>query len=207
VFNRMPKDKSFFDDFEQLGQCLTSVTASLSSCMDQWPGTNGCVRSMEENRHIAHQVQRVCLLHLDTAFITPFDREDILQLATELYKTIAAVATAGRRLELYQLEDMHPSLRWHVSALDSMAREISATINLLRSAPKLSALRANLDEIGRLEETARQHRDQFLTEVYSGQPDPIAVMKKREVHDLMMDGIDRCDRLGRTVERILLKND
>jgi uncharacterized protein Yka (UPF0111/DUF47 family) len=203
----MPKDKSFFDHFEQLGQCLTSVTSALSSYLDQGPGADSCVATMEQNRHIGHQVQRLCLLALDTAFITPFDREDILQLATELYKTIAAVATAGRRMQLYQLEDMHPSLRWHISALHGMAREIAATINQLRKEPKLSSLRANLDEIGRLEETARQHRDQFLLEVFSGQPDPIDVMKKREVHDLMMDGIDRCDRLGRTVERILLKND
>lgn len=203
----MPKDTSFFDHFEQLGQCLVTATGTLSACMDRWPGPDGEIDKMEQNRHVAHQVQRLCLLRLDSAFITPFDREDILALATELYKTIAAVATAGRRMQLYQLEDMNPSLRWHVSALDGMAREIAATVNQLKNEPKLAELRANLDEIGRLEETARQHRDQFLMELYSGQPDPIAVMKKREVHDLMMDGIDRCDRLGRTVERILLKND
>lgn len=207
MFNRMPKDLSFFDHFEQLGQCLVTATGALSACMDTLPGPEGCVDKMEQNRHVAHQVQRLCLLRLDTAFITPFDREDILALATELYKTIAAVATAGRRLELYELEDMEPSLRWHVSALDGMAHEIAATINQLRTVPKLSDLRQNLDEIGRLEETARQHRDQFLKELFKGHPDPILVMKKREVHDLMMDGIDRCDRLGRTVERILLKND
>ena len=32
-------------------------------------------------------------------------------------------------------------------------------------------------------------------------------MKKREVHDLMLEAIYLLDNLGRTVERILLKND
>jgi len=207
MFSVMPQDRSFFDHFEQLGKCLVVVSDELAGSMNLWPGTNGHVVKMEQTRHEAHRVMRETLLRLDTAFITPFDREDILELTSKLYETIAVIATAARRMELYQLEEMHPSLRSHTNAIDTMAAEISATLNRLRSKAKLSSLRANLDEIGRQEEIARQSRDIFLTELYSGQPDPISVMKRREVHDLMLEAIYLLDNLGRTIERILLKND
>jgi uncharacterized protein len=207
VFNRMPKDPTFFDQFEHLAICLVNATTALSSFTAMLPEMDGHVAAMEENRHEAHRTMRESLLRLDTAFITPFDREDILELVTQLYKAIVDIATAGRRIEIYHLRDMHPSLQANVSTLDSMAREVNATVHQLRNNPKLPNLRVTLDEIGRLEEAARQHRDQFLMELYEGQPDPLLVMKKREVHDLVLEGIRRCDTLGRTVERILLKND
>jgi uncharacterized protein Yka (UPF0111/DUF47 family) len=207
MFNAMPQDRSFFDHFEQMGKCLVIVSDELAGSMNLWPGTNGHVAKMEQSRHEAHRIMRESLLRLDTAFITPFDREDILELASRLYEAIAVIATAGRRMELYRLEEMHPSLRSHTTAIDTMAAEVAATLNRLRGKTKLSDLRSNLDEIGRQEEIARQSRDKFLLELYSGQPDPIAVMKRREVHDLMLEAIYLLDNLGRTIERILLKND
>lgn len=207
MFNAMPQDKSFFNHFEQLGKCLTTVSDELAGSMNLWPGTNGHVAKMEQGRHEAHRIMRESLLRLDTAFITPFDREDILELASKLYEAIAVIATSGRRMELYKLEEMHPSLRLHTSAIDIMSRELANTLNRLRAKTKLNELRNNLDEIGRQEEIARNSRDAFLVELYSGQPDPINCMKKREVHDLMLEAIYLLDNLGRTIERILLKND
>ena len=207
MFSVMPQDKNFFDQFEQLGMCLEDEAKELTGSMNLWPKTNGHVDKMESIRHQAHRVLRESLLRLDTAFITPFDREDILELASKLYEAIAVIATSARRMELYRLEEMHPSLRSHTNAIECMARELSAALKQLRKKVKLSALRPNLDEIGRQEEQARQARDRFLIEVYSGQPDALQVMKKREVHDLMLEAIYLLDNLGRTVERVLLKND
>ncbi len=207
MFSVMPKDRSFFDHFEELGQCLEKEATELIGSMKLWPGTNGHVSKMEATRHDAHRVMRESLLRLDTAFITPFDREDILELASKLYEAIAVIATSGRRMELYKLEEMHPSLRSHTTAIESMAKELASALKKLRKEAKLTELRPQLDEIGRQEEQARQARDRFLLELYSGQPDPLQVMKKREVHDLMLEAIYLLDNLGRTVERILLKND
>jgi hypothetical protein len=64
-----------------------------------------------------------------------------------------------------------------------------------------------LDEIGRLEESARHISKGFLSELYQSSPDVFEVMRKREIHDLMMDAIAACDELGRTTERVLLKNE
>ena len=207
MFSVMPKDRSFFDHFEELGQCLEREATDLSQSMNLWPTSDGHVGQMEATRHEAHRVMRESLLRLDTAFITPFDREDILELASKLYEVISVIATSGRRMELYRLEEMHPSLRLHTSAIEIMARELAAALKHLRKDAKLTVLRPNLDEIGRQEEQARQARDRFLLELYAGQPDPLQVMKKREVHDLMLEAIYLLDNLGRTVERILLKND
>ncbi|MFN2975603.1 DUF47 domain-containing protein [Terriglobus aquaticus] len=203
----MPKDRTFFDHFEELGRLLERSTSELSQSMSLWPASDGHVSQMEQARHEAHRVVRESLLRLDTAFITPFDREDILELSSRLYEVIAVIATSGRRMELYKLEEMHPSLRSHTAAIEVMARELASALRQLRKEVKLTALRPNLDEIGRQEEQARQARDRFLLELYSGQPDALQVMKKREVHDLMLEAIYLLDNLGRTVERILLKND
>jgi hypothetical protein len=146
------------------------------------------------------------LRRLDEAFITPFDREDILQLATDLYGVTERIANAAERLQLYHMGEIHPSLQGQCTLLNAIAKQVDGVIAKLRKSGGLTALRAQLDEIGRLEEQSRIERTRFLSELYLNSPDPLEVMKKKELQDLLVEAIRACDRVGRTVEHVLLKN-
>lgn len=52
----------------------------------------------------------------------------------------------------------------------------------------------------------KKDREEFLGSLFSGEPDPLDVIKKKEMHDLMEEAIERCEEAAETVERVLLKN-
>jgi hypothetical protein len=54
----------------------------------------------------------------------------------------------------------------------------------------------------RAEETQRD----FLSLLYAGNPDPLEVMKKKELHDLLVEAVNRSENVARTLERIVIKN-
>jgi len=46
----------------------------------------------------------------------------------------------------------------------------------------------------------------FLGLLYAGNPDPLEVMKKKELHDLLVEAVYRSENVARTLERIVIKN-
>jgi hypothetical protein len=60
---------------------------------------------IEKAKVEAAQVMETTLGRLDDAFITPLDREDIMQLITDLYDVIEGVADVGRRFSLYKITE------------------------------------------------------------------------------------------------------
>jgi hypothetical protein len=42
--------------------------------------------------------------------------------------------------------------------------------------------------------------------LFAGSPEPLEVLKKKELHDLLEDAIERCEEATETLARVLLKN-
>jgi uncharacterized protein Yka (UPF0111/DUF47 family) len=207
MFNLMPKDPAFYDNIEQLAALVSSAVDRLVQLLDrQTDSQTNLFPMIERDRHDSHILTRELLRRLDQAFITPFDREDIMQLANDLYGVIESIANAAERLCFYPMKESHPDLRSQCTTLNAIARQVDGVVLKLRKNDGLGALRPQLDEIGRLEEQSRSERTKFLSELYRGTPDPLEVMKKKELHDLIVEAIRACDRVGRTIERVLLKN-
>ena len=52
----------------------------------------------------------------------------------------------------------------------------------------------------------KRDREVFLGGLFTGNPDPLDVIKKKEMHDLLEDAIERCEEATETLSRVLLKN-
>jgi hypothetical protein len=205
MFNLMPKDPAFYVDLDQLAAMVARSIELLTRLFDGTPDAAQIVSEIEAARHNAHLLTREVLRRVDDAFITPFDREDILQLDADLYGVMESIANAAERIHLYNMHDVYPHLQGQCRILSRAGRLVDEVVTGLRRA-SLDSIRAQLDEIGRLEEQARIERQKFLSELYRGNPDPIDAIKKKELHDLMLAAIRSCDSVGRTVERVLVKN-
>lgn len=206
MFNLMPKDPGFYEDIEELARLVAEAVDQLFKLLEQQQFGDGDGARIAHERHRAHVLTRELLLRLDQAFITPFDREDIMQLGNDLYGVMECIANASERLCLYPMQRNHPNLRNQCTTLHAIARQVNKVVGMLRNTSGLTGIRTHLDEIGRLEEQSRVERTRFLSELYQGSPNPLDVMKKKELHDLMVEAIRACDRVGRTIERVLLKN-
>jgi hypothetical protein len=55
-------------------------------------------------------------------------------------------------------------------------------------------------------ELVKRDREIFLGGLFIGNPDPLDVIKKKEMHDLLEEAIERCEEATETLARVLLKN-
>jgi uncharacterized protein len=206
MFKIVPKDEKFYDQIEQLSHLAKSSSQLMNDLVGRFPNTDGLTDKIGKAKDEAADVAETTLERLDEAFITPIDREDIMQLITDLYDVIEGVSDVARRFSLYQLSQIYPNLRSQSDLLYRAASALDAVMGKLRDDKKLKELSGQLNEVHSLYKQAAKNREVFLTELFSGSPDPLDVMKKKELHDMLEDAIRHCENVTRTLGRVLLKN-
>jgi uncharacterized protein Yka (UPF0111/DUF47 family) len=206
MFNLLPKDERFFDELERLADGVVDTAKQFEAIVARFPNLNGELNNIERTRMAARKVYAESLVRLDQAFITPLDREDILGLINELYGVVDRVSELSQRFRLYHLKDLHPTLSAQAKNLSTIAGELNEVIHGLRRNKKLKDLKPGLDAVSGTMELVKRDREIFLRDLFAGNPDPLEVIKKKELHDLLEEAIERCEEATETLARVLLKN-
>jgi uncharacterized protein len=202
----VPRDEKFFDQIEQLSSFSKSSAQCLNELVRRFPVTDGLMEQVTTSRERSLELMQSSLERLDNAFITPLDREDIMQLITDLYDVVDKIAEVAKRFSLYKLEQMYPNLHSQSETLLKVVVELDAIIRELRHEKKLKELGHQLNQIDSFEKEAAVNRDLFLSELFEGSPNPLEVIKKKELHDMLESAVWDCENVARTLGRVLLKN-
>ena len=202
----MPKDEKFYDELEELADRLVNSADQLQSMVTSFPNRDGQVQSIEGDRISAGKTFNESLLRLDQAFITPLDREDILNLITEMSGVVDRVAELSQRFRLYGIQELHPTLEGQAKNLSTLARALSQIVHGLRHEKKLKDFKSDLDAVAGAMELVKKDREIFLGSLFKGTPDALDVIKKKELHDLLEEAIERCEEATEVLVRVLLKN-
>jgi hypothetical protein len=206
MFNLLPKDDKFYDELEQLADRVVSTARQFESVVAVFPNFDGQLNTIEQDRLAARKIFGESLLRLDQAFITPLDREDILSLINEMDGVVDRISELSQRFRLYQIKDLHPTLTGQAKNLSMIAGELNGIIHGLRHQKKLKDLKPSLDAVSGAMELVKRDREIFLGSLFTGNPDPLDVIKKKEMHDLLEEAIERCEGATETLARVLLKN-
>lgn len=206
MFNLLPKDDKFYDELEQLSDRVVSTAKQLEAVVSSFPNFDGQLSIIEQDRLTARKIFGESLLRLDQAFITPLDREDILGLINEMYGVVDRVSELSQRFRLYQLKDLHPTLTGQAKNLSTISGELNGIIHGLRHQKKLKDLKPGLDAVSDAMELVKRDRETFLRDLFTGTPDPLEVIKKKELHALLEEAIERSEEATETLARVLLKN-
>ena len=90
-----PKEREFFDLFEEAGANIVRAAALLERMLDKWPDHGELARDIvvceQEGDRITHDIVH----RLNQTFVTPIDREDIYALASGLDDVVDYIEEAA----------------------------------------------------------------------------------------------------------------
>ena len=99
-----PRDREFFDLFEEAGANIARAADLLDQMLTAWPDRKELARDIliceQEGDRITHDI----IHRLNQTFVTPIDREDILALASALDDIIDLTEEVSDYLGLYRIE-------------------------------------------------------------------------------------------------------
>lgn len=207
MFNFLPKDDKFFDQLDSLSRMLVDAAQQLSAILQVFPNLDSQHNAIEENRKQAEELAQKSLTILDHAFITPLDREDILALITGIRGVIEKIAEFSERIGLYPLEKVYPNLGKQARNLLELAIQVQQIIAGLRQKKTLSELaEGSMKKLRAIEDNVRGDRNEFLKELFRNNADPIDLLKKKDLHDLLEESVTQLLVVTQVLARVLLTN-
>jgi predicted phosphate transport protein (TIGR00153 family) len=198
-----PKDREFFDLFEEAGGNILRAAQLLEEMLRDYPERSDLARDIliceQEGDRITHDI----ILRLNNTFVTPIDREDILALASGLDDIVDFIEEVADFLGLYKIEAPMEQAQRLSHVLHQSARQIEQAMPRLRGFKDLSHYTV---ELNRLENDGDRITREALAALFDNGIDPMVVIRWKDIYDRLEDAIDATEQVAYILEGIVLKN-
>jgi predicted phosphate transport protein (TIGR00153 family) len=199
----LPKDREFFKMFAELAGRITAAARLLHLLFMEPERLKEHVSAIKALEHEADNLTREVIARIDTSFITPIDREDIHLLASRLDDVIDLIDGTARRAQMFRISEVRQPALDLTGALIRASEAIEGAVIHLKK-PKL-VVQTNT-QVKRLEEEADAIYHAAMGKLFEGSPNPLDVIKWKELYDTLEHAMDQCQSVANTLESIALKN-
>jgi predicted phosphate transport protein (TIGR00153 family) len=200
----VPRPTEFYKLFTRAGANALEAAQKAETRFREYPDSSVTQADVKEVEHAGDQITHDIVQLLNTQYVTPFDREDIYQLATAIDDIVDNIDEACDLLELYGVESATKQ------ALEQCRILVAATEHLARALAELKSRRGVQEELTGLkameDEGDRVVRDAIADLFRDSRIDPLVVIRWKDIFEALEAAIDACESAGLVVGNIVVKN-
>jgi predicted phosphate transport protein (TIGR00153 family) len=199
----VPKTTEFYDLFTRAGENLLETARLVERRFAEFPEDTVRQSEVKALEHQGDEITREILELLNTQYVTPFDREDIYDLAKVIDDVVDYMENASDLLGLYKVESRLDASLEQCRVLVEMAEHLhSALVDLkqLRRADK------HVVEVKRLEDEGDRIVRSGIAGLFENNTDPLVVIRWKDILEALEDAIDSCETAADLVGNIVVKN-
>src|SRR5919201_5142111 len=176
----VPRDREFFDLFEEAGTNIVRAADLLDQMLRAFPDRGDLARDIliceQEGDRITHDI----IQRLNQTFVTPIDHEDIYALASALDDVVDYTEEVADYLGLYKIEAPMEQAQRLAHVLLQSARQIAEAMPRMRDFRDISHYTV---EINRLENDGDRITREAVASLFEGGIDPMVVIRWKDIYE------------------------
>jgi uncharacterized protein len=200
----VPQNREFFRLFSDASGNAIEIAQALVRLLEEFPHADGdLLRDIKELEHEGDRLTRELVDLLNRTFVTPFDRDDIYQLASAIDDVCDHVDEAAGDIAGYGVTAIRPRAREQGQVILRSAQKLHEAVACLEgfkdAGKQLHELRDLEDEGDRLNRDA-------VSELFTSGEDALDVIRWKDIHEQLEEAVDACENAADVLEAILVKN-
>ncbi len=196
-------DREFFDLFERAGANIVRAADLLDEMLARYPESQGLARDILDLEHENDQVTHDVIKRLNQSFVTPIDREDVMQLSSALDDIVDYIEEVADYLGLYKIEAPMAQAQRLAGVLREATRQIAGAIPLIRG---FKDINPQMIEVHRLENEGDRITREAIASLFETGIDPMVVIRWKDIFERLENAIDSTERAAFILEGIVIKN-
>src|ERR1700681_3584408 len=129
----LPREEGFYDLFVKQADNIFAGAKALLEMLSHYTGVPEQVQSIKAIEHHGDDITHSILTKLNQTFITPFDREDIHELCSQLDDVIDLIDAAASRFVLYRVDAIRPGTLDLAKVLVAATSEVVAAVRAIET--------------------------------------------------------------------------
>lgn len=202
-FRLIPREEKFYEDFKMMADQLRRGSRMLEEMLAVDPPLADKAHEIKEVEHQCDFLTHEVIQRLNKTFVTPIDREDIHELARTLDDVMDAIDNAASLIPLYRIDKVKAGARELTRVIIQQTDEIRAAVEALE---QRKGVLERAIEINRLENEADRIHRRAIGELFDTEPNPINVIKWKEIYDLLEEATDACEDVANLLENVVVKH-
>lgn len=199
----LPREKVFFQLLEQESKNVLLGAQTLRDLMlsyEKLPEKRTKIKEIEhQGDEIVHQLYE----RLMKSFVTPIDREEIGKLASLYDDVLDFIYAVVNRLYLYEIMSPTEAMRRLADLVVKSVEQIDFAFAEIHEI-KAPSIEARCNEVDSLENEADAFLNESVAELFKSH-DAIAIIKLKEVYELLEAITDKCEDVVQVIRNIILE--
>ncbi len=200
----VPRTTEFYDLFGRAGGNALEAARKAEVRFREHPNSSVTQADVKEIEHAGDRITHDIIQLLNTQYVTPFDREDIYELAGAIDDIVDLIEEASDLLELYGIESATKHALQQCSILVSAVECLDRALHELRG---VRGVQSQLVELKRYEDEGDRVVREAIADLFQdARIDPLIVIRWKDVYDGLENAVDACETAANVVGNIVVKN-
>lgn len=200
----------YFDAFEQQAEIAAEEADILIEAIEKFTVAEDLKEVLERAHVIEHkgdQINHEILTSVSVDFITPIEREDIIELASRLDDITDMIEGTLQRFYMFDVHFMHPRATEFAHIIKKSLKALRKSMDSFREFKKVKKIRAMVEDVKEQEELADALYIETIRELYTAEElDAVRVEVWSRLFDRLEATVDACEEAADTMANIMLKN-
>ncbi|GAA0339815.1 DUF47 domain-containing protein [Oceanobacillus sp. FSL W7-1293] len=161
--------------------------------------------TIKKHESVADDKVHEIIKELNQAFITPIEREDILQLVNNLDDIMDGIEEFSSRMDIYHILSSDDYIDQFTNYILKCAEEILTSMELIADY-QLKDVEGHAIRIKEYESNCDELYRESLRNLFQTEKDAIKVIQYKEIYEILEEIADYCQNAASTLQSIIMKN-
>ncbi len=203
----VPKDRKFFPLFNQAAENMVLTSELLVKLIRE----NDMLKreeygiAIKKAEHVGDDITHALIEELNSTFITPFDREDIHELAQTMDSVVDYIHTTSKRIHFYKVATFPKEFVNIADKIHDANKEILFIVRGMKDVGAMMQHKQNCIRISEIESEVDDIYQAYLADLFENETNAIDLIKKRDILASLEKAMDKCDDVADVFSAIMVK--
>ena len=166
----------------------------------------GLMQEMHDIEHSADLKKHDLIEKLAREFITPIEREDIMEMANQIDNVTDAIEDVLMRLYMFNITVIRDDALEVARLIEQSCQELKKALIEFGNFRKSKTLHQHVVEVNRLEEVGDRIYTEATRKLYISDENPVGISAWTHVFHILEKACDSCEDVSDVIEQVLMSN-
>lgn len=206
MFGLKKREDVFFDLFVETIEKGVEAGYALQDLVNDYTDTAVKIENLKRIENECDSQVHKIMKTLNASFITPFDREDIYNIAKELDDIVDTIEEAANRFQIFNVVSIREETLVMSKLIVECVEELKILISELKNMKKSKILRDKIIEVNRIENEGDAVFRKAMEKLFREETDAIEVVKWKIIFEFLENSMDACEHVANILEGVVMKH-
>lgn len=201
-------ENQYFSMMVEMGDCSLSAAQRLREVLTGFDVAHlpEHIQSLHAIEHAGDELKHEMSKKLAREFITPIDREDIMDISGEIDDVTDAIEDVLLKIHMFDIRTIRPEAIEFCTIIANGCEELVKLLKEFHNFRKSPTIHASIVEVNRLEEEGDALYVKGVHDLYAQRGDAVEIIAWTEVFGCLEKCCDTCEHVANLVENVIMKN-